>query len=199
MDFFTKYQEIVANDKTTNLNIPFLNLTNKAIAKTVMRKSNFMSSSPKLTFEKKGSAIPYGSGYEPLEEQLTPYIVGLTKHMYDQGLTIDPAPEIEFIEDEDNAKNPLGKTAYYDPNSRVIALYTTGRHPKDILRSFAHEMIHHCQNLEGRLGNIHTTNVNEDDYLKSLEREAYERGNMAFRSWENILKDLHPVNITTNQ
>ena len=188
MDFFTKYQEIVANDKTTNLNIPFLNLTNKAIAKTVMRKSNFISSSPKLTFEKKGSAIPYGSGYEPLEEQLTPYIKDLTKYMYNQGLSIDPAPEIEFVEDEDNAKNPLGKTAYYDPNSRVIALYITGRHPKDILRSFAHEMIHHCQNLEGRLGNIHTTNVNEDDYLKSLEREAYERGNMSFRSWENSLR-----------
>jgi len=188
IDFFNKYQEIVANDKTTNLNIPFLNLTNKAIAKTIMRKSNFQSSSPKLTFEKKGSAIPYGSGYELLEEQLTPYIVSLTKHMFKQGLTIDPAPEIEFVEDEDNAKNPLGKTAYYDPNSRVIVLYTTGRHPKDILRSFAHEMIHHCQNLEGRLGNIQTTNVNEDDYLKSLEREAYERGNMSFRSWENSLR-----------
>jgi nicotinamide mononucleotide adenylyltransferase len=135
-----------------------------------------------------GKAAPYGSGYKPLEEELAPYIQDLTKHMYNQGLTIDPAPEIEFIEDQDNAKNPLGKTAYYDPNSRVIALYVTGRHPKDILRSFAHEMIHHCQNLEGRLGNIHTTNVNEDDYLKSLEREAYERGNMSFRSWENSLR-----------
>jgi hypothetical protein len=135
-----------------------------------------------------GKAAPYGSEYKLVEEQLAPYIVDLTKHMFKQGLTIDPAPEIEFIEDEDNAKNPLGKTAYYDPNSRVIVLYTTGRHPKDILRSFAHEMIHHCQNLEGRLGDIHTTNVNEDDYLKSLEREAYERGNMAFRSWENSLR-----------
>jgi nicotinamide mononucleotide adenylyltransferase len=135
-----------------------------------------------------GKAAPYGSGYKPLEEELAPYIQDLTKHMYNQGLTIDPAPEIEFIEDQDNAKNPLGKTAYYDPNNRVIALYVTGRHPKDILRSFAHEMIHHCQNLEGRLGNIHTTNVNEDDYLKSLEREAYERGNMSFRSWENSLR-----------
>lgn len=135
-----------------------------------------------------GKAAPYGSGYKPLEEELAPYIQDLTKHMYNQGLSIDPAPEIEFIEDQDNAKDPLGKTAYYDPNKRLIVLYVTGRHPKDILRSFAHEMIHHCQNLEGRLGNIHTTNVNEDDYLKSLEREAYERGNMSFRSWENSLR-----------
>jgi nicotinamide mononucleotide adenylyltransferase len=135
-----------------------------------------------------GEAAPYGSGYKPLEEELAPYITDLTKHMYDQGLTIDPAPEIEFVEDQDNAKDPLGKTAYYDPNKRLIVLYVTGRHPKDILRSFAHEMIHHCQNLEGRLGDIYTTNVNEDDYLKSLEREAYERGNMSFRSWENSLR-----------
>jgi len=135
-----------------------------------------------------GKAAPYGSGYKPLEEELAPYIKDLTKHMYNQGLTIDPAPEIEFVEDEDNAKNPLGKTAYYDPNQKLIVLYVTGRHPKDILRSFAHEMIHHCQNLEGRLGNIKTTNVNEDDFLKSLEREAYERGNMSFRSWENSLR-----------
>ena len=149
---------------------------------------NYILAVDKVEDLQEGKAAPYGSGYKPLEEQLTPYIVSLTKHMFKQGLTIDPAPEIEFIEDEDNAKNPLGKTAYYDPNSRVIVLYTTGRHPKDILRSFAHEMIHHCQNLEGRLGDIHTTNVNEDDYLKSLEREAYERGNMAFRSWENSLR-----------
>ena len=135
-----------------------------------------------------GKAAPYGSEYSVVQEGLAPYIKDLTKYMYNQGLTIDPAPEIEFVEDEDNAKNPLGKTAYYDPNNKVIALYVTGRHPKDILRSFAHEMIHHCQNLEGRLGNIHTTNVNEDDYLKSLEREAYERGNMSFRSWENSLR-----------
>jgi hypothetical protein len=138
--------------------------------------------------EEEGKAAPYGSGYKPLEEELAPYIQDLTKHMYNQGLSIDPAPEIEFVEDEDNAKNPLGKTAYYNPNQKLIVLYTTGRHPKDILRSFAHEMIHHCQNMEGRLGNITTTNVNEDDYLRELEREAYERGNMSFRSWENSLR-----------
>ena len=133
-------------------------------------------------------SAPYGSEYRLVEEQLAPYIKDLTKYMYNQGLTIDPAPEIEFVEDEDNAKNPLGKTAHYDPNQKLIVLYTTGRNPKDILRSFAHEMIHHVQNLEGRLGNIHTTNVNEDDFLKALEREAYERGNMSFRSWENSLR-----------
>jgi len=205
-DFFQKYDEIVANDKVTNLNIPFLNMTNKAIAKTIMRKPNFMTSSPKMTFEEKGKAAPYGSGYEPLEEEskqteglyttdytfeppvqkeLEPLIEELTNYMVEQGLNILPAPEVQYVEDEDNAKNTLGRTAYYDPNNKVIVLYITGRHPKDILRSFAHEMIHHCQNLEGRLTGINTTNVNEDDYLADIESEAYNNGNMLFRAWEN--------------
>jgi hypothetical protein len=49
-------------------------------------------------------------------------------------------------------------------------------------------MIHHFQNLEDRLVNIKTFNINEDDYLKELEREAYEKGNLMFRGWENSLK-----------
>jgi hypothetical protein len=79
-------------------------------------------------------------------------------------------------------------TAYYNPNEKSITLYTYGRHPKDVLRSYSHEMIHHKQNLEGRLKRkIYTTNVNEDGNLLELEREAYELGNLLFRSWENGL------------
>ena len=74
------------------------------------------------------------------------------------------------------------------PNEKSITLYTLNRHPKDILRSYAHEMIHHKQNLEGKLTDIEGHNINEDDYLKELEREAYEYGNgMYFRGWENSL------------
>ena len=51
-------------------------------------------------------------------------------------------------------KNLLGKTAYYDPNTQTIVLFTEGRHPKDIVRSFAHEMVHHVQNLENRFKDI---------------------------------------------
>ena len=45
---------------------------------------------------------------------------------------------------------------------KLIVLYTEGRHPKDIARSFAHEMIHHIQFLEDRLGKHTTTNTTED-------------------------------------
>jgi hypothetical protein len=51
-------------------------------------------------------------------------------------------------------------------------------------------MIHHKQNLEGRLQNqIHTQNINEDEYLREIEEEAYRLGNgLLFREWENSRK-----------
>jgi hypothetical protein len=84
----------------------------------------------------------------------------------------------------------LGKTAYYNPVEKSITLYTMDRHPKDILRSFAHEMVHHEQNLDGRLNNINTTNTNESGDLPEIEKEAYEKGNMMLRNWEDKIKNV---------
>ena len=115
-------------------------------------------------------------------------VAQLTNHMIDKGMNIEPLPTMEFIDgDTENAKNFFGKTAYYDPNNQHIVIYTEGRHPKDILRSYAHEMIHHIQYLEDRLHNITTTNTNEDEDLDDIEKEAYVRGNMTFRNWTDSL------------
>ena len=117
-------------------------------------------------------------------------LISLTLSMIDNGLNLEPLPDIIFIEDDKkNADNILGRTAYYDPNTSCITLYTHSRHPKDILRSYAHEMIHHMQNLEGRIQGIKGHNINEDEYLQELELEAYSKGNMCFRSWENGLNE----------
>ena len=114
----------------------------------------------------------------------------LTKHMLDKGMNITPLPKVIFKHgDSSNAKEFLGQTAYYDPNSMSIVLYTEGRHPKDIVRSFSHEMIHHIQNLEDRLGNITTTNTQEDDSLNDLEAEANLKGTMTFRNWTDSLQE----------
>ena len=114
----------------------------------------------------------------------------LTKHMIRKGMNIEPLPTLELINgDSENAKEFLGKTAYYDPNEQHIVLYTEGRHPKDIVRSYAHEMIHHIQNLEDRLGDISGTNTTEDDNLDKLEQEANLRGTMTFRNWTDSLNE----------
>ena len=117
-------------------------------------------------------------------------IAELTQHMIDKGMNIEPLPTLELIDgDSENASDFLGKTAYYDPDAKHIVLYTEGRHPKDIVRSYSHEMIHHIQNLEGRLGNITTTNTTEDDHLTKLEQEANLRGTMTFRGWTDSIKE----------
>ena len=114
----------------------------------------------------------------------------LTQHMLDKGMNIEPLPNLEFVDgDGENAREFLGKTAYYDPENKTIVLYTEGRHPKDIARSFSHEMIHHIQNLEGRLGDIQTTNTQEDDNLNDIEAEANLKGTMTFRNWTDSLNE----------
>jgi phosphopantetheine adenylyltransferase len=128
---------------------------------------------------------------EPQSPTNFPSLVkSITEYMVNQGMDIKPLPKVRFIKDDsENASNFFGKTAYYDPNQRLIVLYTMSRHPKDIMRSFAHEMIHHMQNCEGRLEDISTDNTNEDGALPEIEREAYEKGNMTFRNWEDSIKN----------
>ena len=125
--------------------------------------------------------------------EYTKYMASVLEYMIDQGMKVTPLPEVKINKDESNASNFFGKTAYYDPNVKEIVLFVEGRHPKDIVRSFVHEMIHHMQNLEGRLGNIDTTNTNEDDNLLEIEKEAYLKGNITFRNWEDNYKNKNKV------
>jgi hypothetical protein len=273
--------EVVATDSDTDINIPLTKDIRKsqlrdkvvAVAKTIMRKPNFQTTSTKLTFEQiQGDSIvcdgcgwtwkikdggddlfmchkcghdntPKGidNFFEPIQDKQLDFnisseptrvdyykdyyknlsppdfkvdkdkdkivisniskkglendkdfiekLISLTDYMMDH-INIEPLPDVNFVEDDTkNADDFFGKTAYYNPNDKSITLYTLKRHPKDVLRSFAHEMVHHKQNLEGKLQNIEGYNINEDDYLKELEREAYEYGNgLLFRGWENSIK-----------
>jgi len=126
---------------------------------------------------------------EQTKPQLKDYITSLTEYMLEIGMNITPLPEVKLRKDEANASNFFGKTAYYDPNAREIVLYTLGRHDKDIVRSYAHEMIHHMQNLQGTLHNIQTQDTTADSKLLELEKEAYTLGNITFRNWEDSLKN----------
>jgi phosphopantetheine adenylyltransferase len=127
---------------------------------------------------------------EPSKFSYPPMIKSLTEYMLDKGMNIRPLPKVKFVNDDaENAKNFFGKTAYYNPNERVIVLYTMNRHPKDVMRSYAHEMVHHMQNCDGRLGGITTQNTNEEGDLPEIEREAYEKGNMTFRNWTDTLTE----------
>jgi hypothetical protein len=102
----------------------------------------------------------------------------------------DP-PRLFLRGDSDNASNPLGKTAHYNPQEKAITIYITGRHPKDIMRSLSHELVHHKQNCGGQfedVGEMGEGYAQNDAHLRGMEREAYEVGNMCFRDWEDSIK-----------
>jgi hypothetical protein len=111
-------------------------------------------------------------------------------------LGFDRDPEVFLRNDPENASNPLGKTAHYDPNTFQIVLYVNGRHPKDILRSLSHELVHHAQNCRGDLMGAGPTEegyAQKDDHLREMEREAYEQGNLIIRDWEDSIKTKEPM------
>lgn len=121
----------------------------------------------------------------------TPYMASILEYMLDKGMNILPLPEIKIRRDVKEASNFFGRTAYYDPNVNEVVLYVEGRHPKDIMRSFVHEMIHHIQNIEDRMGSVGTSNTNESEELLKLEQEAYLTGNITFRNWEDSIKNAN--------
>lgn len=88
-------------------------------------------------------------------------------------LEIDQPYSVYFVDDKQNAADPLGKTAMYNPSSNSVYVYATNRHPKDILRSIAHELMHHKQNCDGRLDKTYGEGSTSE---KQLELEANEAG-----------------------
>ena len=119
----------------------------------------------------------------PLMNQFMPYA---QKRMGFQKL-----PRIFLRDDPQNAQNPLGKTAYYDPEQMSVTLYINGRHPKDVMRSLSHELVHHTQNCNGQFDNTGEMGegyAQNDKHLREMERQAYEQGNLVFRDWEDSIK-----------
>jgi hypothetical protein len=51
LDFLDKYNQIVVTDSRSDINIPFVKMANKVIAKTIMRKGDFKTSSPTIVNE----------------------------------------------------------------------------------------------------------------------------------------------------
>ena len=105
-------------------------------------------------------------------------------------------PTLNLTSDNKNASKALGRTAYYDPQGMSVTIYTDGRHTKDILRSLAHELVHHTQNENGMLNDsgYHGQGyAQKNKDLRKSEEEAYLKGNMCFRDWEDGLKQDKPT------
>ena len=117
-------------------------------------------------------------------------LVGFTQ----QRFGFKKPPTIFLNNDEENAKKTLAKTGYYDPATMEIHIFTTGRHRKDILRSIAHELVHHNQNENGDFDNAGYSGkgyAQKNPHLRKMELQANDP--MLFRDWEDSLKEKYPT------
>ena len=115
-------------------------------------------------------------------------------------LKFDKPVSINLLSDPNNAKNPLGKTAYYDPGKMEVTVFVDKRHVKDILRSLSHELVHHKQNCRGEFDKgINTSDgyAQDDEHMRKCEGEAYLHGSgFLFRDWEDNLNKENQVMTT---
>jgi hypothetical protein len=124
-----------------------------------------------------------------------------------QRLAIKETPALEFKDNAENAGKDFGYTGNYSPDEKKIRIYVTGRHQNDILRTFAHEVIHHWQNERGVLihseaaatadPNGNTAYAQTDEHLRKCEFEAYLFGNMMFRDWQDQNRHGVPQKVPT--
>ena len=120
---------------------------------------------------------------KPLIRQFMPFA--------QQKMGFSRPPRLFLRKDDQNAANPMGKTGFYDPQEEAITLYITGRHPKDIMRSLAHELQHHTQKCNGDFESVQ--NMGEEGYaqadphMRTMEIQAYQ-ASIVFRDWEDSCK-----------
>ena len=67
-------------------------------------------------------------------------------------LGIQSLPKISYKNKDDHGDQP--SFGGYNPQSNEIILSTKDRHPMDVLRTLAHELVHHKQNEDGRIKDV---------------------------------------------
>lgn len=104
---------------------------------------------------------------------------------------------VKLINSKKNSDKDFGLTGHYDHTTKQITVYITDRHETDILRTFAHEMIHHWQNERGVLhpedngvkmgcdNDAKPAYAQNNFWLRKREMEAYLFGSMLFRDWQD--------------
>jgi len=118
-------------------------------------------------------------------------------------LKFDQDAKLNLISDPENAKDAWGKTAYYNPETMEITVFVDNRHPKDMLRSISHELVHHSQNCRGEFDQTQALEpgyAQNDPHMRRMEGEAYLLGNgFLVRDFEDYLKSQQNQNLTENK
>ena len=102
--------------------------------------------------KKIGAMTPKPKTVRQLKEELTrkqlaPMLDSFVSFASDK-LGLKSMPSVRYKTEDDN----YNSFAAYNPSSNELSISTVNRHPMDIFRSVAHELVHHKQNEDGKLG-----------------------------------------------
>ena len=84
---------------------------------------------------------------EVTRKELAPMLDSFVSFASDK-LGLKSMPSLRYKTDKDG----YNSFAAYNPSSNELSVSTMNRHPMDIFRSVAHELVHHKQNEDGKLG-----------------------------------------------
>jgi len=118
-----------------------------------------------------------------LEENLNKDLVSeFMKHVMDE-LHLEKLPKITLSNDSQEAID-LRSWGGYRPSTKSIHIITAKRHPADIFRTLAHELVHYKQDLESRL-KPESGETGSDD-----ENEANSRAAVIMRNFAQAKPNL---------
>lgn len=100
-----------------------------------------------------------------------------------------------FLDIEDDVKvilkfertPDLVTTAYYNPQTHLVAVYANNRALVDVCRSIAHELVHHKQNIDNRLLDI----IKDGSDGSPIENEANSLAGVIMRQYGKLHPEIY--------
>ena len=101
----------------------------------------------------------------------------------------------DFLDIDDDVKVELAfektpdlrTTAYYNNGDRRVKVYVKDRAKIDVMRSIAHELVHHKQNIDGKFDNAEDPGADGSEF----ENEANATAGLIIRKWGRIHPEIY--------
>lgn len=104
------------------------------------------------------------------EQIVQQHVSDFMNHAKDH-LGIKELPKVHLINDRKMAQDNASFGGYY-PAEKKITVNIAGRHPVDVLRTLAHELVHYRQDLNGQLEDVAMAGETGSTYENEANSEA---------------------------
>ena len=134
LEFLQKYREFVVTDNRSKINIAFIKVANKLIAKTVMRKADFKSATPVFTTESVNEEVKWeDSTYKKCMLGKLPLTLSIVKQLVDPIKTtslhitdVEHLPQVDSMQGKQKSISTFTKTTKWGNLVQGKGMHTKG-------------------------------------------------------------------------